>query len=486
MTDLRGVRADVRAFSVAVGCELADWQANALRLEARTSVVIGPRQSGKSRALATLALWWAYRRRDQHVLIVSAGEDASRRLLAQAATIASGSPLLAGSVVDENSGLLVLTNGSRIRSVPASERQIRGWTVDLLLVDEAAQVDDDLLLGAAVPTTAARPLARIVLAGSPAAQEGAFYEHARLGWEGSEHCSTFTWRLDRCEWIDAAVIEGARQSLPEALFRREYLGEFSAVGELESVVPVGWVEAAQARQLGPSGPVVFAVDVARKGADQSVAVSVRGGVARVEWAIHGADLMAVTGRVAALIASEHVPAWIDATGIGAGVYDRLVELGLHAVAFVAAGRASRPDRFLNLRAEAWWHAREVFRAGAVDLDPADRLLAGQLSAVRYKLTSSGQIQIQGKDEMRVSPDHADALVIGLWAARQGVGLAGIARMRREAASRPQHPLMLRDVAGRAVAGNWESRLREAEGPPYSGSGPERPTDLTSDLWDKRW
>ena len=61
-----------------------------------------PRQSGKSRSLAVAALWWAFRRGDQRVLVISAGEDASRRLLAEAAATAVRSPLLAGSVVDEN------------------------------------------------------------------------------------------------------------------------------------------------------------------------------------------------------------------------------------------------------------------------------------------------------------------------------------------------------------------------------------------------
>jgi tRNA(Met) C34 N-acetyltransferase TmcA len=167
MSDLANLRLDLRAFAEAVGQPLASWQAASLRLDHRTTVLVAPRQSGKSRSLAATALWWAYGRPGQRVLVVSAGEDASRRLLAQAASIAITSPLLSGSVTDETSGLLILSNQSEIRSVPASERAVRGWSTDLLLIDEAAQVDDELLLGAAIPTTAARPNARIVLASSP-------------------------------------------------------------------------------------------------------------------------------------------------------------------------------------------------------------------------------------------------------------------------------------------------------------------------------
>ena len=160
MTDLARLRRDLRAFSEAIRWALAEWQAESLKLTRRTTTIVAPRQVGKSRALGVLALWWAVRTADQRVLVVSAGEDASRRLLVEAAMVATRSPLLAGSVVDENAGRLALSNGSEVRSVPASERAVHGWSVDLLLVDAAAQLDDDLLLGAAVPTTAARPDAR--------------------------------------------------------------------------------------------------------------------------------------------------------------------------------------------------------------------------------------------------------------------------------------------------------------------------------------
>ena len=123
--------------------------------------------------------------------------------------IATGSPLLRGSVVDETAGLLTLSNGSEVRSVPASERQIRGWAVDLLLIDEAALVSDDLILGAAFPTTAARPDARIVMASSATTAAGAFYDHVMLGRQGAEHVRAFAWSLSDAPWISATVIEAA-------------------------------------------------------------------------------------------------------------------------------------------------------------------------------------------------------------------------------------------------------------------------------------
>ena len=428
-SQLRKARGDLLAFSKLVRTPLAPWQAEALRLERRTTVIVAPRQVGKSRSLAVLGLWWAFRKRGQRVLIVSAGEEASRRLLGEVRRIVAGSGLLAGSVTDELAAVVTLSNGSEIRSVPASERQIRGWSVDLLLVDEAAQVDDELLFGAALPTTAARAEARIVLAGSPAAAEGAFFVFSEQGESGSEHVETFRWRLGDAAWISGAVVDAARAQLVPALFEREYEGRFADVDADERVIDRRWIEAAQERSIEARGRMAYGLDVARMGTDSSVLAVACGGVVRLSWSVHGADLMAVVARTGASVDEAPGPVWVDATGVGAGVLDRLRELGFNAKEFVAAARARRPDRFANLKAESWWHVREQFRDGLIDLDPEDRVLAGQLASVRYSLTSGGKIEIVSKRATTgPSPDRADALVIALWGAR-GADVATISWAR---------------------------------------------------------
>ena len=271
------------------------------------------------------------------MLVVSTGEDASRRLLAQAAAVAIRSPLLGGSITDENAGLLTLSNGSTIRSVPASERAIRGWTVDLLLVDEAAEVDDELLLAAAIPTTAARPDARIVLAGSPGAAEGAFFAAAEQGDGDDEHVVTHCWQLADATWIGQDVIASARSALAPAQFEREMEGRFADSGLDERVIERDWIVQAQRRTLAPDERVLYGVDVARHGGDETVVVALRGDVARVVWATRGADLMQTAGKLAALSAAEPLPPpiWLDAIGLGYGVLDRLTELDVPVSAFIA-------------------------------------------------------------------------------------------------------------------------------------------------------
>jgi hypothetical protein len=228
MADLHLLRRSLGAFADAIGKPLTDWQLDALRLEQRVSVIVAPRQSGKSRSLAVLGLWLAFRKKEQRVLVISAGEEASRRLLGEIRQIIRDSPLLHTSVVDEMSDLVTLDNGSEIRSVPASERQVRGWTVDALLCDECSLIADDLLLGAALPTTAARPDAKIVLASSATSASGAFYDHAIRGEAGSEHVRTYRWALTDATWISPSAIAAARASMTELRFRAEYEGVFAS------------------------------------------------------------------------------------------------------------------------------------------------------------------------------------------------------------------------------------------------------------------
>lgn len=233
---LARARDDLGVFAALVGHPLTPWQVAGLTLRTLFSVIVGPRQVGKSRALALLAVWWAFRRPGQTVLIVSAGERSSRRLLGQVRRVLDH-PLLAGEVVEESAERVLLGNGSQIVSVPASERAIRGFTVDLLLVDEAAFVSDDVLEGAALPTITARQAdgARVVLACTAWEASGLFYRFAMQGEGGHDEVATYRWRLtdastDNGGWITPGYLDLMRSTMDPLRWRTEYECEFVAGG----------------------------------------------------------------------------------------------------------------------------------------------------------------------------------------------------------------------------------------------------------------
>ena len=163
-------------------------------------------------------------------------------------------------------------------------------------------------------------------------------------------------------------------------------------------------------------PTVLAVDVARYGKDKSVLLLASPhSVLRIETR-QGIDTMELTGH----IVDAH-RRWspnrivVDEIGIGAGVVDRLKELGLPVKGINVSRPARRqPKTYANLRAEGYFHLRDLFAQGLITI-PDDPELAGQLASIRHIFKSAGRLFIEGKEEAKArgipSPDKADALML---------------------------------------------------------------------------
>lgn len=239
---LTAARADPSVFADAlIGEPLWPHQAEVLGSPARFRCVLAGRQCGKSRALAVAALHAAYRAPGQRVLILSAGEMAAKRLLAEIAGLASA-PLLRGSVVDEGRALVQLSNGSSIVSAPASEKQIRGATVDLLVLDEACQIDEAIWTAARF-TILARPGSRVLMASTPYGRQDRFFAVAwRAGERGEVGHASWRWPSTVSPLVDRELLALWRaSSLSEREYRQEVLAEW--VDEAGSYFPSAELEA---------------------------------------------------------------------------------------------------------------------------------------------------------------------------------------------------------------------------------------------------
>lgn len=109
----------------------------------------------------------------------------------------------------------------------------------------------------------------------------------------------------------------------------------------------------------------------------------------------------------------------DQIGLGEGVHSRFIELGKETFGIKTSRESSNKKKFANLRAEIWWHARELIRSKSVPY-PKDKELRRQLAAVQFldPKGSEGVIELERKsktkDRLGCSPDRADAYVQGLW------------------------------------------------------------------------
>jgi phage terminase large subunit len=192
------------------------------------------------------------------------------------------------------------------------------------------------------------------------------------------------------------------------LFLSRILAEFP-VGGQSMVFDLMELERAQQLEQTRTVPVVFGVDVARHGSDDTVVALRKGNSVRILDAWNGHDTMTTTGRVIDL-ANRYGPSRIhvDEIGLGAGVLDRLVEVGQPAYGINVAKPARDSDRFENSRAELFWNLRELIEENKLSLAD-DSTLIEQLAAIRYEFTSRGRIKLESKSNMADSPDRADAV-----------------------------------------------------------------------------
>lgn len=211
-----------------LGHELWPHQREVAESEARYRVICAGRQVGKSRLLAVLALWEAFRGANRMVLIVSAGESAARRLLDECAALASSSPMMRGSVLDATASVLTLANGSVIRAVPASSAQIRGWPVDVLILDESGFIDPSIWQ-AAEPSIVARPGSRVILSSTPWGGPDHFFRQLwRRGMTTpDEQVASWHWPSTVSPLVDEVLLEEIRRRESPTYFAREFLAEWT-------------------------------------------------------------------------------------------------------------------------------------------------------------------------------------------------------------------------------------------------------------------
>jgi hypothetical protein len=288
----------------------------------------------------------------------------------------------------------------------------------LFLLEEASGMEDVIfeIASGAMSSKGATAL----MIGNPNKSTGYFaraFKENRWLWHGLH----WPWRKN--PWSSESYPEQMAREYGENsnVYRIRVLGEFPT-SEDNAVIPLDIIEAAIRRDVEgiSSRSMVWGLDVARFGDDRCALVKRRGNVIpdlTKMWKHR--DTMETCGIVMReWYETPDVlkPSAIncDVIGIGAGVVDRLRELGVPVFGVNVAELSSEPDRYLRLRDELWWKARLWFMARDCKIinDPA---LISDLVGPTYKALSTGKLQIESKDDMKKrglrSPDAGDAFCL---------------------------------------------------------------------------
>lgn len=220
------------------------------------------------------------------------------------------------------------------------------------------------------------------------------------------------------------------QAMPEPLRSQLLYGDFDAGTEDSEfqLIPTAWVDEAQARwrPLSPKPPMdSLGVDVARGGKDNSI-FAPRHGVWFDTFVVKPGKETPngpACAGVALGLKRDDAVIHVDVIGVGASVYDSLVQLNQDVIG-VNVGEASHArDKsgrlgFFNLRSELYWRFREALDPAnntGIALPPIPELKA-DLCAFTWA-PRSGKIYVSSREEVidkiGRSPDYASAAILAL-------------------------------------------------------------------------
>lgn len=209
-----------------------------------------------------------------------------------------------------------------------------------------------------------------------------------------------------------------RESFPEDWVHRFLEGSWDDLATGDMVIPGEWIRKAINREIEIENKLVVAADIARFGDDEIVIDFLQGNRLVYQDVTSKVSLMETVGRCMNIRNKYNAQLLvIDDTALGGGVTDRLMEMREKVMAVNGGERAIQEDKFVNLKTEIWWHARELFEKGLASIIN-DPILVRQLGALKYHYRSNGKTVVENKEDVKDrlgrSPDRADAFVLGLW------------------------------------------------------------------------
>lgn len=229
---------------VAAGLTPDAWQSELLQSQWQRALLLCSRQTGKSTVTAALATWLAQYRPESLVLILSAAQRQSGELFRKVKDFYALLPNRL-AVRQESALQLELINGSRIIALPGKEQTIRSFSgVDLLIIDEAARVDDALY--ASVRPMLAVSGGRLICLSTPFGRRGFFHQE----WEeGADDWHRVKVTANQCPRISPVFLEEERRSIGDWWFKQEYECQF--LDTIDSVFSFDDVQAALSDDLAP-------------------------------------------------------------------------------------------------------------------------------------------------------------------------------------------------------------------------------------------
>lgn len=211
-----------------LGFKPQNVQAEVLDFEGPRLILCCPRQWGKSTVIALKALHYAIHHPGHEILVVSDSEDHAgiivQKLIANASMLG-----IHGRRAHGKQYSIELPNGAKVFAVAHNLSAPVGYTAHIVIVDEAAMVDDTVF--AYVSRTLARTDGAMWLLSTPRGQTGLFYN---IWHDKDTRYHKVKATLEDASYLSPAFVQEQKRLFP-ATYKQDFLCEFQqAPGRLLS------------------------------------------------------------------------------------------------------------------------------------------------------------------------------------------------------------------------------------------------------------
>lgn len=312
----------------------------------------------------------------------------------------------------------------------------------LFIVDEASGVADPIM--EAIFGTLSGANNKLLMMGNPTKTTGAFHDAFTID-RSIWVCMTVSSRDSKRTNKDNIASLDRKYGKDSNVVRVRVDGEFPEQDD-DVFIGLSVIEQCGSKlyelsedSLSPN--IIFGVDVARFGNDETVIYRNAKGKLKIVKQRRGQNLMATVGDIVALYRSaiKEFPDYkgkiyvnIDDTGLGGGVTDRLREVkreqNLNRLFVIPINAAERietdtkegkeaAEHYNNLTTHMWATIKELMEKRQVEIEDDSETFA-QLSSRKYFMASNGKIELESKDEMKKrglsSPDRGDAAALSVY------------------------------------------------------------------------
>ena len=387
--------------------KLDKWQEEVLATEGNICLRSG-RQVGKSTIISIKAGEYATHNKKKVVLVVAAVERQAFHLFEMILYYLDSNykSYICKGKKRPTKSKIQLNNGTIIYCLPTgmSGLGIRGYTVDLLIADEAAFIPEEVWT-AVTPmlSTTFKRGGSIILLSTPFGRGGYYYECFKDPSFTNFHVSS-----EDCERHSKEFLEREKNRMTKVQYAQEYLGEF--VDELMQFFPTEIIKKSMILtdiDLNKKGDNFLGVDVARMGGDETVLFSLKRlnkeYLEEIDLDISQNTMLPETVRRIKNSDKQYnyKRIYIDDGGLGVGVFDPLLEDDQTKRKVEAINNSSRSltndgtRKKKILKEDLYTNLLKIMEEGKIKIkENPDTFLS--LKSIQYEYTDDKRLKIFGK------------------------------------------------------------------------------------------